>query len=168
MAIEVLTDLQRDAAERILAGKTTRVQIARDLGINRNTLYEWMRDPKWLEYFRKLEQMRIDAQTGQLVDLVNQAGEVMEKYLAKVMLTLDEPHSPQGFGSSMPGLGTVSEVFKRLTDLHRTHRNPLPAEKKKKAPPAPERGSEREREREQVKGTLDDLLARRADPETTE
>ena len=165
MAIEILTDAHREFAAALLTG-TPRAQIARDLGVSRNTLYEWMRDPLWRAYFQKLAADKAEAQSARMVITVMKAADVMDAYLEKILDAVENPQSAVAVPGiqlgSLPGVDTISQVFKRLAEMQRLDAG-QPTEHRKvettgTSPEAKVRGRK-------VKGALDKLLERDTDDE---
>lgn len=116
MAIQALDERHKTLAEELLKG-TPRAKIAEKVGVHRATLYEWMKDPLWQQYFEKLAQDMDEARGMRLLVTVMKMAEVTEAYLDFLLgeiSTQDRDRIAQ-----LPGLDTISTALKRLVEVER-------------------------------------------------
>lgn len=153
MPIRHLTEQHRTLAEEILKG-TPRTQIAKDIGISRATLYEWMKDPVWQQYFHTLAREVEEARTQRLLPVSMRAAALMEAALDQAIGKVE------GGDSDAPGLDTISQVVKRLIELERLDRG-LPTQHTRqdgKRPPA-SRVEANDETSERIRKFLDNMLS---------
>ncbi len=116
MALKILDERHKRLAEEMLRG-TPRSTIAKDLGVDRSTLYVWMKDPLWQKEFTKQAEDLAEARKTRFVVTVMKAAEVTEVYLDYV---LDELRTKDRDRiQTLPGLDAISTALKRITEVER-------------------------------------------------
>lgn len=117
MGLKTLDERQKLLAEELLKG-IPRTQIAEKLGVHRSTLYEWMKDPLWQQYFTKLADDLDEARSMRLLVTVMKAAEMTELYMDFVIGELQSKDRDRI--QELPGLDTITTALKRLADLQRS------------------------------------------------
>jgi hypothetical protein len=156
MSIKVLDERHKTLAEELLKG-TPRSKIAEMVGVDRTTLYTWMKDPLWQEYFEKLAGDLDEARGMRLLVTVMKIAEVTEAYL-DIILKMMEEGGAEAL-PNVPGLDTISTALQRIANLERQDSRPTRPGATKDTP-ASERGKAAEQRGTQMKGVLDRILAR--------
>lgn len=114
--IRTLTEQHKKLAEEMLKG-TQRSKIADDLGVDRSTIYAWMKDPVWQLYFEKLAQDLDEARSMRLLVTVMKAAEMTDLYLDHVIDVL-KTGDVEAI-NRLPGLDTITTATKRIVELER-------------------------------------------------
>lgn len=112
----MLDERKRKLAEGILKG-TPRTVIAKELGVNRGTLYEWAKDPDWQAYFENLAGEVEAARRKRLLPITMRAAEAMECALSNAIDAMLSTDLKARLGA--PRLETVAEVLKKIVELER-------------------------------------------------
>jgi len=121
--IRQLDERHRTLAEELLKG-TTKAKIAELLGINRQTIYDWMKDPLFVQYFNSLAREVQMARTQRLLPVTMKVAEVLEAALDRAQAEIETG------AEGRPSLDAVSVVAKRLFELERNDRG-LPTREEK-------------------------------------
>lgn len=142
--LKVLDERHKRVAELLLRG-TLRTEIASSEGVNRTTLYRWMRDPLFLAYYEALANEIDSARAQRLIPVAMSAAEAVESCLNNAIKDLgsDDPI----IRASAPGLETLQRALKTIIELERVDRgkpstvtekrtNPTDSEGKKLGPKA--------------------------------
>lgn len=112
MGIRILDERHKKLAEHLLKG-TPRTKAAEEIGVARQTLYEWMQDPMFQNYLEHLAR-DIEAARQQRLLPVNQA--MVELALATIQRELDRITANDPDAAN---LDTISQVLKRLVETER-------------------------------------------------
>lgn len=156
MGIKALDERHKTLAEELLKG-TPRSKIAEMVGVDRTTLYTWMKDPVWQEYFEKTAGDLDEARSMRLLVTTMKLAEVTEVYLDIILKAMQD-----GGASALPdvpGLETITSALKRVAELERhDSRSARPGATRDQ--PASAKSREAEKRGRDVKGALDRILAR--------
>ncbi len=121
MGIKALDERHKTLAEELLKG-TPRSQIAEQIGVDRTTLYTWMKDPLWQEYFEKLAGDLDEARSMRLLVTVMKLAEVTEEYLDIILKLMRDGGAAEL--PNVPGLETITSALKRIAELERHDSRP--------------------------------------------
>lgn len=156
MPIKALDERHKILAEELLKG-TPRSKIAEMAGVDRTTLYTWMKDPLWQEYFEKLAGDLDEARGMRLLVTTMKIAEVTEAYLDFILGEM-ETKDPARI-RELPGLDTITTALKRIAELERQDSRPSRPGATRDAP-AGSKSAEAETRGRNVKDVLDRMLAR--------
>jgi hypothetical protein len=116
MSMKALDERHKKLAEMILLG-VPKKQIADELGLNRGTIYKWMDDPMWQEYFNTLLESVEAARQKRLLPLVNAATEALLTALTNATndMTSDDP----AVKAAAPRIEALISAAKVVIELER-------------------------------------------------
>jgi transposase-like protein len=117
--LTVLTEQHKRVAEALLRG-IHRTKIATDEGVNRTTLYRWLREPLFLAYYEALADEIESARTQRLIPVAMAAAEAVETALDNAVRALKSPNPVER--AEAPGLETLSRALKTVIELERVDR----------------------------------------------
>lgn len=120
MALRTLDERHRLAAELLVRGRP-KSDVARKLGIARNTLYAWMEDPLWVGYFAELLRDFENARDQRLGTVVDSQFELLERSLAICNDRLEKAmaEGTPAAEAGIPALKEQVDAIERLMKLRR-------------------------------------------------
>ena len=121
MGIRTLEETHKRFAEMVLTGKPpTKREMAEQLGVDRSTLYHWMKDPLWKRYAEKLSEELEHARVERMSPLAFTGCEAVQACLANALQDLQSADSSDR--QRAPGLSTLVAAVKTIVELERTDR----------------------------------------------
>jgi hypothetical protein len=114
--IKTLNETHRTAAEQLIRGHT-KTEICKQLGIARSTLYDWMEDALFQEYFALLVDDFEKARRQRMLPLLERSGQALLTALG-VAIEMLESADPATRGEA-PSLKELSAVHQEIHGIVR-------------------------------------------------